>query len=142
MVDFQFSASLSDQIWEQVGKRSASLTPEELVGARSGACSAKSSSRRQYRRVAMPGRAAVRRGEELLGVYTVDVSPASIGFCCPVQLFPKEVVTLFADELEEMDISIARCRRVKDGCYACGARFVAGAMGPAAYSELLRQLSS
>lgn len=142
MVDFQFSANVSDQIWDQVGQRSASLTADELVSARSGACSTQSSSRRQYRRVAMPGRAAVRRGNELLGVYTVDVSPASVGFCCPVQLFPKEVITLFSDELEEMDVRIARCRRIKKGCYACGGRFVAGAMGPAAYSELLRKLSS
>ena len=140
MLDFDLSTSVRDKIWKQTTAQASLPCTEAAYFARTGLGVECHSTRRQYRRVQVSGRGAVDRDGELLGVYAIDISPASAGFYCPVQLFPREQVTLWFEEYGQLQLVIRRCRRLKPSCYACGGYFLDGAMPPAAYSELLRCL--
>jgi hypothetical protein len=78
--------------------------------------------RRAYHRFFMRGKAVLTRGETRIGTFTKDVSRQGIGFLSPVQLLPKEHVRLRVPTAE-LNLQVARCRRVTDGCFDCGAKF-------------------
>ena len=78
--------------------------------------------KRTYHRYFMRGKAVLKRGKTMFGTYTKDVSRQGVGFLCPVQLLPKELVKLRLPTTE-LSLEVARCRRVDQGCFDCGARF-------------------
>ena len=80
-------------------------------------------SQRTYHRFYMRSKAVLTRGEERLGSFTKDVSRQGVGFLCPVQLMPLERVRLRLPSAE-LNLEVARCRRIADDCFECGARFV------------------
>lgn len=79
---------------------------------------------RTHHRFYLRGKAVLRRHERLLGVYTKDVSRQGMGFLSPQQLLPKEQVELRLTEDKKLRLEITRCRRVLDGVFDCGGRFV------------------
>jgi hypothetical protein len=140
MLDQNLSTQLVDGPWTSISMRAALPCPEEVYFGSSGATPTSPDSRRRYRRLRVRGRAAVQRGSETLGAYASDVSPGSIGFFSPVQLFPKEKVIVTIEDCDPMELVITRCRRVRPQCYSCGGTYRHGTMGPGAYHEFLRLL--
>jgi hypothetical protein len=80
-------------------------------------------SQRSFHRYFLRGKAVLTRGDERLGSFTKDVSRQGVGFLSPVQLMPLERVKLRFPSAE-LTLEVARCRRVADGCFECGAKFV------------------
>ena len=80
--------------------------------------------RRGYHRYFMRGKAILLHGDSRLGVYTLDLSRQGIGILSPVPLLPKARVQIQLPKLKLM-MEIARCRRLDDGCFLCGARLIA-----------------
>jgi hypothetical protein len=78
--------------------------------------------KRGYHRYFMRGKAVLKRGTAMFGTYTKDVSRQGVGFLSPVQLLPKELVKLRLPTTE-LSLEVARCRRLEQGCFDCGARF-------------------
>ena len=142
MLDYHLSATVTDALWHGIHHRAELPCGAEDYFAVTGATPTSPDSRRRFRRVRVRGRAAVRWGSELLGVYTIDVSPAGIGFFSPIQLFPKERVTIMIEECDPKELVIRRCRRGGKACYACGGEFTGGSLGPGPYRELLHLLKA
>ena len=78
--------------------------------------------RRTYHRYFMRGKAVLKRGTSLIGTFTKDVSRQGVAFLSPVQLMPKERVTLRVPAAE-LSLEVTRCRRLDPKCFECGARF-------------------
>ena len=74
------------------------------------------------------------------GIQTIDISAMGIGFYSPVLLFPKQVVTIFAENCSKLDLRISRCSRVQDDCFLCGATFAKGPMSPGEFSRLIDEM--
>ena len=127
-------------MWENVHARAELPCAEEDYFGISGASPTSPDSRRRYRRIRVRGHVAVKRGSETLGAYTIDVSPMGTGFYSPIQLYPKERVTVMFAGYGPLEVQISRCRRVRPKCYACGGMFLQSSMNPAAYREFLRVL--
>ena len=81
-------------------------------------------SKRSYHRFYLRGRAIVKHKDMLLGAYTKDVSRQGIGFLSPVQLMPMEQIGVQLPNGAEYSLEVTRCRRVDEGCFDCGAKFV------------------
>jgi len=80
---------------------------------------------RAYHRFYLRCLAIAERSGAQWAVLTKDVSRMGIGFYVREQLFPCERARLWLPNGIVRDVVIVRCRRVKDHCYECGARFVA-----------------
>jgi len=80
-------------------------------------------SRRGYHRYFMRGKAILKRNGVMLGSYTKDVSRQGVGFLSPVPLLPLQRVQLHLINGTELKLEVARCRRVDQNCFDCGARF-------------------
>jgi len=98
------------------------LAAEQFFDVR-GAMPLYHDNRRSYHRYFMRGKAVLKRGKALLGTYTKDVSRQGVGFLSPVQLLPKEKVQLRLPTTE-LSLQVARCQRLDQGCFECGAKFV------------------
>lgn len=140
MLDEHFSAAVMDVAWHNVSQRAVLPCAEEDYFGESGATPTSPDSRRRYRRIRARGPLVIQRGGEALAGYTMDVSPAGIGFYSPLQLYPKERVIVAFEEFGCLELQITRCRRIRRQCYSCGGLFVHGNMGPSAYREFLRFL--
>jgi hypothetical protein len=140
MLDYKLSATVSDHAWEAAIALAKLPKPEEEYFAEIGATPVVEDTRRRYRRMRVRGRAIIFRDDEKYGVFTNDVSPIGIGFCSPVQLFPKEKILLFCEQSEPFQLEIRRCIRADEQCYICGAIFIEGAMPPGKYRNLLSEL--
>jgi hypothetical protein len=79
----------------------------------------------------MRGKAVLKRGGTTLGIYTVDLSRQGIGILSPVPLLPKERVQVQLAAVK-LTLEIARCRRLGDNCFLCGARVAPAAEQSAA----------
>jgi hypothetical protein len=84
------------------------------------------SSRRVYHRFFLRSKAIVRRQGIALGCYSVDASRSGIAFLSPVEMELKERVSIRLPKTKEFQLEIARCRRIDDECFECGAIFVLG----------------
>jgi|SRR5688572_7404918 hypothetical protein len=79
--------------------------------------------RRGYHRYFMRAKAILKRNGIMLGSYTKDVSRQGVGFLSPVPLLPLQRVQLHLLNGTELHLEVARCRRVDNCCFDCGARF-------------------
>jgi len=77
---------------------------------------------RRHSRLYLRGRALLERRGNYFTVYTTDISRSGIGFVHSEQLFPRECLRLWVPQGLSLAISSARCRRVQDNCFTCGAR--------------------
>lgn len=140
MLADNLSAAIDSNGWQELSNRAELPCTEDDYFGTTGASPTSPDSRRSYRRIRVRGRLEVRRGSESLGAYTIDVSPAGVGFYSPVQLYPKERVTVVFDGYGDLELQISRCRRVRKQCYSCGGMFTEGKMSPGIYREFLRFL--
>lgn len=141
MLDFAVSPVVPDLVWDALPQTPAfsgdlgTFSPPRNGGA--------GEPRRRHHRAAFRGRALLRQGvmdRTFMGVYTLDISPASIGFLCPIQLFPLQRVAMQCEQCDELPLIVRRCRRLDDGCFHCGANFADGPKSPAAFMEFLRSM--
>jgi hypothetical protein len=123
MLDINHDKQLIDALWESAASK-VRLTEslQKLFFEQHGAMPLFHDNRRAYHRYFMRGKAVVLRGNATLAAYTKDVSRQGIGFLSPVQLLPKERVKLRLPTTQ-LSLEIARCRRMDQGCFECGARF-------------------
>jgi hypothetical protein len=124
MLDLDHDTSLNELGWDAL-EHKAHL-PEQLKHyfEPRGVLPVHPDSRRSYHRFYLRSKAIIEREGTFLGVYTADVSRKGLRFLSPVQLLPKERVRIQLPKTKEFQIEIARCRRIEDGCYECGATFV------------------
>jgi hypothetical protein len=124
MLDVAHDTGLKDFEWGAVELKAH--LPERLKQyfEPRGALPIHPDSRRAYSRFYLRSKAIVLRQDAVLGVYTVDASRKGIRFLSPVQLYPKERVRISLPKTKDFQIEIARCRRIEDFCYECGATFI------------------
>jgi PilZ domain len=122
MLDIAHDKQLIDQLWESAATKVQLSDSLRQFMEQQGAMPIYHDNRRAYHRYFMRGKAVVLRGDATLAAYTKDVSRQGIGFLSPVQLLPKERVRLRVPKAQ-LSLEIARCRRVDQGCFECGARF-------------------
>jgi hypothetical protein len=140
MLADNLSAAVDTEAWQELSNWAELPSSKDDYFGTSGASPTSPDSRRSYRRIRIRGRLEVRRGSESLGAYTIDVSPAGIGFYSPVQLYPQERVTAVFNGFGDLELQVSRCRRVRKQCYSCGGIFTGGKMSPGNYREFLRFL--
>jgi hypothetical protein len=123
MLEVDYGKKLMEDLWEATPTKVQLSGPaaEQFFEAR-GATPLYHDNRRAYHRYYMRGKAVLKRGKALLGTYTKDVSRQGVGFLSPVQLLPKERVQLRLPTTE-LSLQIARCHRIDQSCFECGARF-------------------
>jgi hypothetical protein len=56
-------------------------------------------------------------------VLVKNVSRSGICFLHEVQLYPRERCEIWVEGRRRLAVEVARCRRLRDGCYEVGARF-------------------
>ena len=123
MLDVTDDERVIDELWESAPTKVRLSEPfRKVFFAPRGAMPLYHDNRRVYHRYYMRGKAVVLRGDATLAAYTKDVSRQGVGFLSPVQLMPKERVKLRLPTAQ-LSLEIARCRRVDNGCFECGARF-------------------
>jgi hypothetical protein len=79
---------------------------------------------RSYHRHYLRGKALLKQGTTLLGIYAKDVSRKGIGFLSPMQLLPLEQVQMKLPDGTQLNLQITRCHRIEAECYECGAKFI------------------
>lgn len=123
MLERSNDQQLSEDLWQGAGTtvRLPGSLSEQFFAPR-GPMPVCFDNRRTYHRYYMRGKSLLKRGETSLGVYTIDVSRQGVGFLSPVPLLPKERIRLRLPTVE-LNLEVARCRRLDDACFACGARF-------------------
>lgn len=123
MLDFSHERQVVAELWDASEKKvTLPQAMERQFFQSHGPTPAYFDNRRSYHRYFLRGKAVLTRGETNIGTYTKDVSRQGVGFLSPVQLMPQERVTLRVPTAE-LSLQVARCRRVMDGCFDCGARF-------------------
>jgi len=124
MLECSNDKQLIDERWETASAKV--LLPESLRDqflAPRGLTPVAPDNKRSFHRYYMRGKSVLKRGETVLGGYTVDISRQGVGFLSPVPLLPKERITLQVPTAE-LCLEVARCRRAGDACFVCGAKFV------------------
>jgi hypothetical protein len=123
MLEVDYGKKLMEDLWQAAPTKVKlpEACAEQFFDAR-GAMPLHHDNRRTYHRYFMRGKAVLKRGDLLLGTYTKDVSRQGVGFLSPVQLLPKEKVKLTLPTTE-LSLQVARCQRIDQGCFECGARF-------------------
>lgn len=124
MLELNDDHQLKDELWNST---SANVEiPDSITSsffAAQGATPIFHDNGRSYHRYFMRAKAVLIREESLFGVYVKDVSRQGIGFLSPVFLLPKQHVKIRLPAAE-LDLAVARCRRINAACYECGAKFV------------------
>jgi hypothetical protein len=123
MLEIDDGKKLIDDLWDAAPTKAA--LPEALrkqFHTVHGPTPMFHDNRRVYHRYYMRGKAVLKRNKSLIGAYTKDVSRQGIGFLSPVQLLPKEKVQLRLPTAE-LTLQVARCQRVDQGCFECGAKY-------------------
>ena len=124
MLGFDHDPGASPLDWESIELRAALPSEASDFFERHGPVPVHADSRRGYARLYLRQQAVIRLsdGTRLAG-YTTDVSRKGIGFLSPVQLFPKDRLSIRVANSRDLPIEVVRCRRLESNCYRCGATF-------------------
>jgi hypothetical protein len=123
MLEIDDGQRLMDDFWDATSAKTA--LPDAL---KSGFFGVKgpvplfADNKRCFHRYHMRGKAVLKRGESILGIYTKDVSRQGVAFLSPVALLPKERIKLRVPTAE-LSLEVTRCRRIDPSCFECGAKF-------------------
>jgi hypothetical protein len=123
MLDLSHERQVVSQLWEQSDSQvqmSEGLAKHFFEPT--GAMPQHYENHRTFHRYYLRGKAVLSRRDRILGGYTKDVSRNGIGFLSPVQLMPKETVSLRLPTAT-LQLQVSRCRRISESCYDCGAKF-------------------
>lgn len=146
MLDLSVSTVITDEAWSTLDRRAVMpkvRDEEDPMGSVS-----KHDPRRKRRRISLPGRGLLVHGNPLVGeslisgVYTVDFSADGLGLYSPMQLLPKERVTLILPNCDPLKLSAMRCRKIEASCYRCGMVYDGGPLTPGKFRTLIDQLQS
>lgn len=119
-----YDQSLMADVWEAVEARvQLPVALRSSFFDKSGPMPTHHENNRSYHRYFMRAKAVLKRGDAKLGIYTKDVSRQGIGLLSPVQLMPLDAVELILPDGSQLNLKIARCRRIDRECFECGARF-------------------
>jgi hypothetical protein len=123
MLEVDNGQKLMNELWEATSAKVAipSSMRVDFFNVR-GPAPCHYENKRNYHRYYLRGKAVLKRGKLAIGAYTKDVSRQGIAFLSPVALLPKERVKLHVPSAE-LNLEVARCRRIESGCFECGARF-------------------
>jgi hypothetical protein len=124
MLDLSDERNLIADFWESTEAKARLPEAEHEFLAPQGPMPVSPENKRGYHRFFMRGKALLKRRGSFVGIYTKDVSRQGIGFLSPMQLLPKERVRMRLPGASELTLEVTRCRRVNEGCFDSGARFV------------------
>jgi hypothetical protein len=123
MLEVDNGQKLMDDLWDATPTK---LELPESVEREFLACHGpepvRNDNKRAYHRYYLRGKAVLKRGKTLVGIYTKDVSRQGVAFLSPVSLLPKERIKLRVSTAE-LNLEVTRCRRIENAHYECGAKF-------------------
>ena len=115
---------LIDEIWDKLPCNvQLSESWEEFVEPR-GPMAAHMDDKRRFPRYYLRGRAVLEHEGTYLAIYTKDLSRGGLAFYCERQLFPCKQVRVWLADGPLGLVKIARCRRIQERCYECGASII------------------
>ena len=123
MLDVGNSREIVQQQWESLENRAELPGDAEQYWAKSGPMPVITDTQRRFNRHYLREIAVLRYQDSTLGVYTKDVSRMGFGFYSPIQLFPGDEVELNLPGRDPLNLHVARCKRLENKCYDCGANF-------------------
>jgi hypothetical protein len=124
MLEVSDDHEVVNRLWETTPTKVQ--VPEPLRGdffQRRGPMPVFPDNKRTYHRYFLRGKAVLIRRDAAIGTFTKDVSRHGVGFLSPVQLMPTERIELRVPTAK-LTLEVARCRRISQGCFDCGGRFV------------------
>jgi hypothetical protein len=124
MLDIGHERDLIDDFWALTELQARLPEPAEVFFALKGPVPMQFDSKRRFHRFFLRGKAILYRQDAVLGIYTKDVSRHGIGILSPIQLLPRERIQMRAVSAGRLQLEVTRCRRLGQGCYECGAKFV------------------
>jgi PilZ domain len=126
MLEIGHDPSLTAILWDGLERKTR--LPARMIDffEPSGPTPIRPDNQRVYHRFYLRGKAFLFRKSDCLGIYTVDTSRQGIRLFAPVQLMPKERCQIRLPNGKNYQVRVVRCRRIGDGCYDCGAKFVLG----------------
>jgi hypothetical protein len=127
MLDISHEGNLIADVWDALDKKARLPVDEAEFLAPKGPTPSIFGNQRSYHRFYLRGKALVKRNKTVLGVFTTDISRRGLGFLAPVQLLPKEKIRMHVPGAKELQLEVARCHRVDEACFECGANFVLNA---------------
>jgi hypothetical protein len=130
MLDIGHERNVIEDSWELVEREVRLPVGEADFLAVKGPAPRHVHTKRRFHRFYFRGKAILYHQDSMLGAYSKDVSREGIGLLSPVQLFPKVRVQLRVTGNQLLNLEIARCRRVGENCYECGAKFVVAPQEP------------
>ena len=124
MLDIVDVREMISNSWESLA--SPVDLPEEWVDFfdRAGPTDSEFNDQRSYHRFHLRSKAILLRDDTCYGVFTKDISRTGMAFYCGEQIFPCERVALCLLNGKRSELSIARCLRIQQNCYECGATYV------------------
>lgn len=124
MLDIDDSHSIVDDIWATAAQQTK--LPKEWIDFFDfeGPAPLDQSSQRRYHRFFLRGKAIVLCGDDWMACFTKDVSRIGIGLLAPAQIFPRQVLRVWLPDGRDYLMRVARCVRVGENCYECGANFL------------------
>ncbi len=137
MLDFNLLATAPDRLWDAA---TVVATVPEAETTASSARLTQSEDPRKHRRIPLEGRAILVHENQIIGVYTCNLSAAGVGFFCPFQLFPATETQLIIDGIDLMKITVETCRRLSKNCYKCGAIFSERSKSPGELRDIFSRL--
>jgi hypothetical protein len=115
---------LIDEVWEKLSCNVQLPESWDDEESPTGPKAAQQGDERRYRRFHLRGRAVLELNGKYFAVFTKDISRSGLAFLCEQQLFPCQKAGVWFASRPRGEIKIARCRRIGERCYECGANFV------------------
>lgn len=125
MLDIDANRSdVIDAAWRTLDSKAVLPAREEVFFNRRGPTVVMENSQRRFHRYFARTKALLRIDGITHGVYIRDLSRSGIGFISPVQLFPRQRVSVQLLGNRHLVLENVRCRRLAPQSYECGAMFV------------------
>ncbi len=121
MLGISSSPELIEKLWASLPLRAQLPCSEDEFFAKEAGPGARDS-RRRFHRFPLRRTGILQKGEAFYAIYTKDLSRMGVGFLSPIQLFPREHITVWLPQ-QKLRLITARCRRLERACYECGTLF-------------------
>jgi hypothetical protein len=115
--------ALSEEAWAALESRAALPCGWEEFVAEAGVVKHRADSRRQFVRVGLRQKAIFWHEGQAHAAYTKNLSRIGLAIYSPIHLLPLADIRLWVPGHPVFQLTVRRCRRLKEGCYECGAVF-------------------
>lgn len=123
MLDSCATENAITSLWESLSCRASLPCDAEGYFCKKGPQQTFPDCKRGYHRFYSRGIVIIQHEETEYAGYCKDISRLGIGFYSPQQLFPGDLLTLLVPGQRPLTAELARCVRISELCYVCGAHF-------------------